>query len=724
MKKTFNLQRMMALVACALTLCMFSSCVKEVTYGRIQGIVTNANDNEPIQGVNISLSPTGLSTVTGSDGRYEFNGLAAGQYTVQATATGYQSNTKTIEITAGNIASGDMNLKPEVAGFKLNVESLDFQTSFSQLPFKIINISNSLPVNWSITESYNWLTATPNSGTLRAGEEVGVIVDIDRTKIDQSTTAQIVVECAEMTVVLPVNVTISGSNGAQLQLSTNALDFGTSATSLRFDVMNSGPANTSLNWVCSPIQVDWLTITPSSGNTAGGSTTAVAATIDRSKFTGNVSTQITISGAGSSASISINASSEGQGIAIMELSTGALDFGDDEVTKTFLVKNVGSAGTVLDWSISAFTENWLAVTPMSGIANANGSATVTVSVDRTKFTGQVHANITVNSSSGSRTVSVSASNFQSVLAVTPTALDFGKAATSKTLTIKNEGDQGASLSWSVATPAESWLTVSPMSGTATTTTNATVTVKVDRNAFVGVKETSIQITGAGTTKTIPVAIDNSVLVTEGLFCYFDFDNESQIVDWAGNYTGVNSGTTASDDTPSEEGYSRQFDGSSFIMVNGSIISPGGPFSVNLWYKTGSNNQYLIGSDSSGDSFRECTFQFTNTQNFRYEAGDKSGSWSDLTWTSGSVASYIDNQWHMLTMTYDGNIGVLYLDGQLFETKVTQKLAWGTGTNTPVRTSFFGINNNTGNYTGKMDNFRSYNRALSAEEVQTLFNAKQ
>lgn len=712
-------------VTCALTLCLLASCVKEVTYGRIQGIVTDATTNEPIKGVNIQLSPTGLSTVTGSDGRYEFTGLAAGQYTVQAMATGYQTNTKTIEITVGNIASGDMNLKPEVAGFKLNTEALDFSTDFNQLSFKIINISNSLPVSWSIKESASWMTATPNSGTLQAGQEVGIVVDIDRSKIHQSTTAKIVVESNEMNVVLPVNVTVSGSSGAVLQVSTNMLDFGTSATSLRFDVLNSGPANTSLAWVCSTINVDWLTINPTSGDTPGGSSTAVAAVIDRSKITGNVSTQITISGAGSQASISISASSEGQGIAIMELSVGALDFGDDEITKTFLVKNVGSTGTVLDWSISAFTENWLTVSPMSGIANANGSATVTVAVDRTKFTGQVQATLRVNSSSGTRTVNVTASNFQSVLAVTPASLDFGKQKTEMDLTIKNEGDQGASLSWSVATPSESWLTVDPMSGTATTIASANVKVRIDRSAFVGVKETSIQITGAGSTKIIPITVDNNIVVTDGLFCYFDFDDETQIVDWAENYTGINSGTTASNDTPSGEGRSRAFNGEdAFIRVRGSVVSPGGPFTINLWFKTGSNNQYLIGSDATGNSNKECTLSFTNNQNICYVAGDKSGSWAELTWNSNPIASYIDNQWHMMTITYDGNLGEIYMDGMLFESKVTNKLAWGTGTNTPVTNSFFGMNNNSNYYFGKIDNYRSYSRALNENEIQTLFNAKQ
>ena len=70
----------------------FNSCDKlkpeETKCGRIQGFVTSTVTNEPIQGVDISLSPSGLSAVTGSDGRYEFNDIEVGQYTVQGMKTG------------------------------------------------------------------------------------------------------------------------------------------------------------------------------------------------------------------------------------------------------------------------------------------------------------------------------------------------------------------------------------------------------------------------------------------------------------------------------------------------------------------------------------------------------------------------------------------------------------------------------------------------------------
>ena len=103
-------------IICAFAVCLVS-CQKEKTTGQIQGLVTNANTSEPIQGVNISLSPTGASAVTGSDGRYEFANLQPGNYTVQGVKTGFESNTKNITITSGNTSSDELGNhgKPQLA---------------------------------------------------------------------------------------------------------------------------------------------------------------------------------------------------------------------------------------------------------------------------------------------------------------------------------------------------------------------------------------------------------------------------------------------------------------------------------------------------------------------------------------------------------------------------------------------------------------------------------
>lgn len=798
----------------AFVVAMMSSCVKEVApeTGNIQGIVTDVSNNEPIQGVNISLSPTGLSAVTGSDGRYEFVNLTPGQYTIQGVKSGYESNTKNITIIAGNVSSGDMTLKPEVSGFNLNVEYLDFGTNFSSLNFKIINTSNTLPLSWSITESMGWLTATPSSGNLNAGQEVVVMVTIDRDQIEQSTTTNLTVSAADQTVVLPVNVSVSGSNGPQLQLSETSLDFGTSATSLAFYVMNTGPVGTSLNWTCSNITVDWLMITPTSGNTAGGSSTAVMATIDRSKIDGMVSTSVTISGAGSSATISISAATEGAGAAILQLSEGSIDFGETEVTKTFLVKNVGSAGTVLDWSIAAPNVDWLTLTPMTGNTNAGSGTQVTAVIDRNKIHGMVSTTITVRGSNNSANLNVSATNLQPVLEVPVTSIDFGKIDTQKILQIKNTGDEGSVLewnistvsvswltisptsgsvnanqtknvnltidrtkfdgdvstmlqvmgggqtitvnitastaeaamsipvtnidfgttssqetfqirntgetgslvNWSISTPSVNWLTVTPMSGSTNTTSPSTVTLNVDRNAFVGVETTSITITGAGSTATVSISVDNSVVVTNGLLAYYSFDNGS-VTDWNNAYNGFNQGAVSSNDTPSGEGLSMEFDGvSSYLQIPYNLFQNSPSYSFSMWFKCQNTGDFMT---FFGSNYYERYMCFTNDGKLRIYANNK---WN----TSGIITSFMNNQWHLLTITYDGQTLSVYFDGLLFESRVgsSNAFAWSNYTNTYIGGNM--AQNTHFHYGGKIDNIRTYNRSLTAAEVQAIFNAKQ
>ena len=616
-------------LACAIlfvfSLCLITSCVKEKATGRIQGIVTNANTTEPIQGVNISLSPSGASAVTGSDGRYEFNNLEPGNYTVQGVKQGYESNTKNISITAGYVSSGDMQLRPMVSGFRLNVEYLDFGPSFSQLQFKIINKSETIPLSWEIMESLNWMEVTPNTGNLSGGQETTVTVNIDRSLIQQSTTANLTVRSGDQSVVLPVNVTVNGNDGPQLHLSETSLDFGTTATSLAFYVQNTGPATTSLNWVCSSINVSWLTLNPISGNTAGGTSTQVIATIDRSQITGIVSTSVTVTGAGSSQAITFTASASGTGTAILQLSEESLDFGETATTTTFQVRNVGSDGTTLDWTIATPSVDWLTFNPMSGTIASGSGSLVTAIIDRSKIHGPVSTTVTVNGSNNSANLSVSAAY-----------------------------------------------------------------------------------------------VDNTLVVSDGLFCFFNFDGD-QIVDYYGNYTGINAGAVVSTDTPSGEGHSYQFNGeNAFILVQDNIVPAGSPFTINIWFKTGRNNQALIGSDDHFTAWSESCLVFKEDSHIEYCSGNYA-YWT----TDGTVTPYIDNRWHMLTLTFNGSIGMIYIDGNLFETKSRDDLAWGS----EVNNSFFGVDKEQhgdayGFYNGKLDNFRSYNRALSTTEIQALYNAKQ
>ena len=614
-------------VVFAIALCLVTSCKKENPVGRIQGFVTSTVTNEPIQGVNISLSPTGASAVTGSDGRYEFNNLEPGNYTVQGTKSGFESNTKNITITSGNVSSGDMQLRPAATGFRLNVDYLDFGTNFTQMSFKIINVSTTNAMSWEIVESLNWLETSPSTGSIQGGQETTVNVAIDRSLLSQTTTANITVRSADHSVVLPINVTVSGDNAPQLQLSETTLDFGTTANNLSFSVMNVGPNGTTLNWTCSNITVDWLTLNPTSGSTAGGNSTMVMATIDRTKFNGIVSTSVTVNGAGMSSTIVFNAQSEGSGVAILQLSENALDFGEQETAMTFQVRNIGTNSSVLDWTISTPAVNWLTISPMSGSTVAGNASLVTVLIDRSMFSNDVSTNITVSGGGNTASIAVSAKYF-----------------------------------------------------------------------------------------------DNTVVVGEGLYCFFNFD-EQDLVDYTGNFTGISAGAVASSDTPSGQGKSMQFDGNSFILVQSNVVPSSNNYTISFWFKTASSGQYMIGSDKYGSdlvgTYDECVVAFTTGSKYFF----RFANWRKYFESENTMEQYLDNQWHMMTFTFNGAMGMVYLDGVLRGTHVNSDYSWDAPTAT-----YFGSNcrmlDGKSNFNGKLDNFRSYSRALSATEIQVLYNARQ
>ena len=80
--------------------------------GGITGIVTDMVSGEPISGVNLTLSPSGLSKTSGSDGRYEFQEIEPQQYDIQAQKPNYKYNVKNTTVFAGQTAKCDIQIEP------------------------------------------------------------------------------------------------------------------------------------------------------------------------------------------------------------------------------------------------------------------------------------------------------------------------------------------------------------------------------------------------------------------------------------------------------------------------------------------------------------------------------------------------------------------------------------------------------------------------------------
>lgn len=96
----------------ALLALMFAGCTEDeyTLFGTLLGTVTDAETGEPISNVTLTLSPSGKSTTTGSDGIFEFDNLEALQYKMQARHTNYKTDSKTVNVLAGETVRGDMQL--------------------------------------------------------------------------------------------------------------------------------------------------------------------------------------------------------------------------------------------------------------------------------------------------------------------------------------------------------------------------------------------------------------------------------------------------------------------------------------------------------------------------------------------------------------------------------------------------------------------------------------
>ena len=167
---------------------LLTGCEVELpeTMGSIYGIVSDMETGEPLRGASVMLSPGNQTTVTGSDGHYEFSNLEAGYYKLQASANGYNTNSRQITVVAGLQASGDMPLSPitEVMNVRLSNNYFEFGTSYSELILSIRNTGNSGDIDWDITGvDAAWLKVTPTSGSVAMGKTADVKLTVDRSKL-------------------------------------------------------------------------------------------------------------------------------------------------------------------------------------------------------------------------------------------------------------------------------------------------------------------------------------------------------------------------------------------------------------------------------------------------------------------------------------------------------------------------------------------------------------
>ena len=248
------------------TLLMLTACEEELpnTMGNIYGIVGDMETGEPIKGASVILSPGNQTTVTGSDGHFEYLNLAASQYKIQVSANGYVTNSRQITVLAGMSTSGDIMLRQTTAQMSVSVEELDFGDNETSLSFNVISKGDK-QVEWSVKEDIDWLTCSPANGKITNASST-VLVTVDRSVLEDGVYKELLVitskdeRVADKTIVVKLMV-----NRDVLKVEPSELDFENNESSLSVRLKNT--SNKTLKYTVESSN-DWLVPSKASGTIA------------------------------------------------------------------------------------------------------------------------------------------------------------------------------------------------------------------------------------------------------------------------------------------------------------------------------------------------------------------------------------------------------------------------------------------------------------------------
>ena len=171
------------------------SCTKETEFatGSIFGTVTDYATGRPIGNANVRLRPNGETTLTGSDGTYEFKNLEAGKYSLLLSKAEYADfdDDSIIVLEAGKSMQRDIQMRKLMASLRITdmsgdtIHSLDFGSDefVTSKSFNIFN-DGTVTIDCQIMYSCIWIdTAIAAGTTIAPGQTLAVTVIIDRSQL-------------------------------------------------------------------------------------------------------------------------------------------------------------------------------------------------------------------------------------------------------------------------------------------------------------------------------------------------------------------------------------------------------------------------------------------------------------------------------------------------------------------------------------------------------------
>lgn len=393
-----------------------SSCTEEeeITQGDIVGVVTDAiNGTQPLSGVQVSILPNGASTNTGSDGKFSFPQLEAGEYKLQFIKEGYETNTKSVTVVPGQVANADIQLTAvkQDALIQISPSTLNFGTTQTELSVTIQNNGNT-STDWNLDlGSHTWLTANPTAGQIEANKQQSIIFTVDRDKITEVQT--VIIKLSAFGNSFPINVSCAPKNAqSYMSVEPEILDFGNDLQELPLTIKNAG--TTSLNWTIADPTEPAITLSENSGSIPSQGTKVVKVFLNRSNGAVNINTTLVLSDGIKEQTVQIVSGTESQA-GLMKIEPESLDFGKDLDEVSFTISNIGKSE--LNWNAGEIKESCLSVTPMEGKLAAGESQTVKVVLDRSNMEEEINTVLTISDENTQKNISITAQKDSSSLVV-------------------------------------------------------------------------------------------------------------------------------------------------------------------------------------------------------------------------------------------------------------------------------------------------------------------
>lgn len=382
-----------------------SSCTEEeeITQGDIVGVVTDAvNGTQPLSGVQVSILPNGASTSTGSDGKFSFPQLKAGEYKIQFMKEGYETNTKSVTVVPGQVSNADIQLTAVMqdALIQITPSTLNFGTTQNELSVKIQNNGNT-STDWSLDlGSHTWIIANPIAGQIEANKQQSIIFTVDRDKLTEAQT--VIIKLSAFGNSFPINVSCAPKNAqSYMSVEPEILDFGNDVQELPLTIKNTG--NSTLNWSITSPSEPAITLSENSGSITAKGSKVVKVFLNRNNGAVNLNTTLVLSDGIKEQAIQVVSGSESQ-TGIMNIEPDILDFGKDINEASFTISNTGKGE--LSWNVEEIKENSLTVTPTEGKITAGSSQTVNVQLDRDKMPEELNATLTVSDGKTHKTIQI------------------------------------------------------------------------------------------------------------------------------------------------------------------------------------------------------------------------------------------------------------------------------------------------------------------------------